>query len=478
MQQQSELPEGWVSANVSDICQLINGRAFKPSDWSDKGLPIIRIQNLNNVKAKFNYCDFEVGSKYYLNSGQLLFAWSGTPGTSFGAHIWERGKAVLNQHIFRVEIDENTINKLFLKHSLNYNIAGYIEKAHGTAGLAHITKKKFETSVLSFPPLAEQHRIVSAIESLFVRLDAANERLDRVPEILKKFRQSVLAAACDGRLTEEWRTLNEDKLNIIDSLNNLDIKNIELDVSNDSEIQLNIPQEWKWSLCNDLCDQNRALTYGVIKLGSEAEDGVPTLRSSDVRWLKIDTNHIKRISPEIASNYSRTFLKGGEILVTVRGTLGGVAVVPQKMKGFNISREVAVIPLINILDAHFFCYAIASKRSQNWLLGMKKGVAYIGINIKDLKNLPLPIPPLSEQHEIVRRVDALFALADSIEAKVAAARERTEKLRQSILAKAFSGELVPTEAELARHEGRDYESADVLLERIKAEQGKGGKKGE
>ena len=86
------------------------------------------------------------------------------------------------------------------------------------------------------------------------------------------------------------------------------------------------------------------------------------------------------------------------------------------------------------------------------------------------------LPPLPEQHEIVRRVDALFNFADSIETKVAAAREKTEKLRQSILAKAFSGELVETEAEIARREGRDYETAEVLLERIKKEKGNNGKK--
>jgi type I restriction enzyme, S subunit len=86
------------------------------------------------------------------------------------------------------------------------------------------------------------------------------------------------------------------------------------------------------------------------------------------------------------------------------------------------------------------------------------------------------LPPIHEQNEIIRRIDAFFALADSIEAKVAAAREKTEKLRQSILAKAFSGELVETEAEIARREGRDYETAEVLLERIKEEKGKKGKK--
>src|SRR5262249_10789940 len=96
-----------------------------------------------------------------------------------------------------------------------------------------------------------------------------------------------------------------------------------------------IPDGWSWVQCGDLCQPERALTYGVIKLGPEVGDGVPTLRSSDVRWLRIEEGHIKRISPRIAAVFSRTFLQGGELLITVRGTLGGVAVTPAHMKGFN-----------------------------------------------------------------------------------------------------------------------------------------------
>ena len=91
------------------------------------------------------------------------------------------------------------------------------------------------------------------------------------------------------------------------------------------------------------------------------------------------------------------------------------------------------------------------------------------VNTTTIARIPVPFPPLAEQHEIVRRVDALFALADKIEARVTAATQRVEKITQAILAKAFRGELVPTEAELARQEGRDYEPASVLLERIRAE---------
>src|SRR5690242_19196182 len=99
------IPKGWISTKIGNIVRLINGRAFKPIEWSKQGLPIIRIQNLNNDKAEFNFCNFRVEDKYLIDNGTLLFAWSGTPGTSFGAHIWNKGKAILNQHIFKVEIN-------------------------------------------------------------------------------------------------------------------------------------------------------------------------------------------------------------------------------------------------------------------------------------------------------------------------------------------------------------------------------------
>jgi type I restriction enzyme S subunit len=120
----------------------------------------------------------------------------------------------------------------------------------------------------------------------------------------------------------------------------------------------------------------------------------------------------------------------------------------------------------------FLLKVIQSKFTQDLIWANAKGSAMPHISITKFGKLPLP-----EQQEIVRRVDALFAFADSVEAKVAAAREKTEKLRQSILAKAFSGQLVETEAEIARREGRDHETAEVLIEKTKEERGKGGKKG-
>lgn len=124
--------------NISDVCDLINGRAFKPSDWSLEGVPIVRIQNLNDISASFQYFKGEIEERYLLHDGDLLFSWSGTPGTSFGAFMWNRGNAVLNQHIFNVIPVKSS--RAYLKVALEYVMPEIVSKAHGGAGMKHITK--------------------------------------------------------------------------------------------------------------------------------------------------------------------------------------------------------------------------------------------------------------------------------------------------------------------------------------------------
>jgi type I restriction enzyme S subunit len=148
-----ELPVGWVEVPIGDLCELRNGRAFKPAEWTDEGIPIVRIQNLNNWQAKFNHYQGEVDANHLLGGGELLFAWSGTPGTSFGAHIWAGGKAALNQHIFRVDFDEVSLRKDFFRYAINQKLNDLIDIAHGGVGLRHVTKGKFEQTEVCLPPL-------------------------------------------------------------------------------------------------------------------------------------------------------------------------------------------------------------------------------------------------------------------------------------------------------------------------------------
>jgi restriction endonuclease S subunit len=161
---------------IGEICDLINGRAFKPEDWErdvSGGLPIIRIQNLNAPDSEFNYYTGEVSDRHIVNPGELLFSWSGSRGTSFGAHIWNGGKAVLNQHIFKVGFDEARATKVYLLLALNRAVAEVEENLHGGVGLVHITKGDLEKIKIPLPPLEVQKEIVAEIEGYQKVIDGA-----------------------------------------------------------------------------------------------------------------------------------------------------------------------------------------------------------------------------------------------------------------------------------------------------------------
>lgn len=134
----------WPKRSIGELCELINGRAFKPEDWGDVGLPIVRIQNLNDPRRPFNYYPGHCSEKHLINSDDVLLSWSGTPGTSFGCFIWSRGTAILNQHIFKVKVRKALILPEFFVHATNSRLEEMISLAHGAAGLRHITKSKLE----------------------------------------------------------------------------------------------------------------------------------------------------------------------------------------------------------------------------------------------------------------------------------------------------------------------------------------------
>lgn len=170
---------------IGKFCQLINGKAFKQSEWTESGYPIIRIQNLNDITKSFNYYSRKIDDRYIVHNGDLLFSWSGTPGTSFGAFIWNRGKAVLNQHIYMIKSNEKISDKKFLKLILNYEINKIIFKSHGGVGLKHITKKDLENIDLFLPPLEDQIRIASVLTRAEKLITKRKESIRLLDELLK-----------------------------------------------------------------------------------------------------------------------------------------------------------------------------------------------------------------------------------------------------------------------------------------------------
>ena len=253
-----ELPEGWKWVRIGGISELYNGRAFKPTDWSNEGLPIVRIQNLNDREAEYNHYAGEVDEQYALHGGELLFAWSGTPGTSFGAHIWWGKEAVLNQHIFKMEFDENLLNKRYFMHAINQQLNKLISVAHGGAGLQHVTKGVFENTAIPLPDLATQESLVSFIDKQCARLDEVSEEIESVLDSSEKRKQSILYKAMTGDLSERWRKENGYSL-----------------------------EEWDRRSVNDIC---RDIKVGIVIKPTRYytdSSGIPAFRSANVREFHV-----------------------------------------------------------------------------------------------------------------------------------------------------------------------------------------------
>ena len=230
---------------------------------------------------------------------------------------------------------------------------------------------------------------------------------------------------------------------------------------------LYLPDKWISVTIEQIASK---VTDGDHNPPKRVENGIPHLTAKNIKNWKITFDNCTYISPDdfevVKTRYNP---QKDDLIITCVGTIGETAIVPDNLV-FSADRNLAVIRLTRKgVDPKFLQYTLNAPLWKEIMKKCSSSTAQPHFYLKDIRSLIIPLPPLSEQQEIVRRIDALFAFADSIESKVAAAREKTEKLRQSILAKAFSGELVETEAEIARREGRDYESAEVLLERIKKE---------
>ncbi len=170
------LPNGWHLQALGDVCDLINGFGFKPQDWRESGLPIIRIQNLNG-SPQFNYFSGDVDQKFHVKNGDLLFAWAGVPGVSFGARIWKGQEAVLNQHIFRV-VPKEGFNKSWLYEILNHITPAIERRAHGfKTSLLHIKRSELVKMLVKVPPKHTQQEIADVSVDLARSRKAIDGRL-------------------------------------------------------------------------------------------------------------------------------------------------------------------------------------------------------------------------------------------------------------------------------------------------------------
>ncbi|HLG98889.1 MAG TPA: restriction endonuclease subunit S [Bryobacteraceae bacterium] len=481
-----ELPEGWAEIELEDhiyIAGRIGWRGLKAEEYTPTGPILISVPNLNygdevNFSKVYHISDsrYDESPEIKLQVGDTLLVKDGAGIGKLGYVADLPGKATVNSSLLVVRPRDQLLSHRYLFYYLKgprfQEIA--LQRITGST-TPHLFQKDIKQFKILVPPLHEQGRIAGRIAVFADQANACCGRLSKVPKILKAFRQSVLAAACCGRLTEDWRDSRSSKDTAAALLEEIATyrrrrapKRYQVDYPVDDADGL--PDSWAWSSVGNVTSHIADVDHRMPKPQSR---GIPYISTKDFTDSGIDFDNAKRISShdfELLSKKIRP--EQGDLLLSRYGTIGEVRRVSTKID-FQVSYSVAIIktlPVDGFTDWLHLC--LLNMDAQRQMSDSIRASSQPDLGLEYIRLLRIPIAPVSEQHEIVSRVEALFKLANKIEERVAAATERADKLTQAMLAKAFRGELVPTEAELARKEGRDYESASILLERIKAERDK------
>ena len=483
-----EVPEGWVWTTLGETCS-------KPQyGWTTKGTEQGRIRLLRTTDitkggidwSSVPFCaeDPPAPSKYQLVEGDIVISRAGSVGVSA---LLERPipAAVFASYLIRFKASG------ILPRVLAYYLQSpkyWAEIGDNASGIAMLNVNATKLAVLRFPlaPLPEQHRIVVKLDELFSELDAGVVALERAQTNLQSYRASVLKAAVEGKLTEEWRRKNlpdetgeellqsilverrkrweEEQLAKFKAKGQNPPKNWQQKYKEpgepDSSNLPELPDGWCWATVDQITAGNRTSAYGVLKPGPEVPGGIPLVRVGNIR-NGVVSGQLKRIAPEVASRYGRTRLRGGELLITLVGAIGRTAVVPSELSGVKTARAVGVVPISSMLDPRWIELWFRSPLQRHRMIGKAHEVARKTLNLEDVRNATVALPPASELDTILLAVEQTErGLTPTVE-HMKESVSFSGALRQSILKRAFEGRLVAQDP----HD----EPASVLVERIRAE---------
>jgi len=427
---EANLPVGWNMVTLRDVASYINGRAFKPSEWEESGLPIIRIQNLNDHSAPYNYSSILHEDKFLVRYGDLLFAWS----ASLGAHIWHGKDAWLNQHIFRVE-PNGSANKKYLYYALKYIVTDLYAKTHGS-GMVHITKGPFLATKIPLPLISEQEAIISKIDELFSDLDNSIEELQKIKMQLGIYRQAVLKNAFEGKLIKD-----SIRKNLSNTQQQVDVKpfNSSIDIA----LPL-LPHNWCWTTIGEI---SNGVEYGSSKKSLKIGK-IPVLRMGNIQSGKFKWSDL--VYTDDDNEIAKYVLNAGDVLFNRTNSpvlVGKTAIYngeqPAIFAGYLI--RIKHKEYVNSRYLNYYLNSPIARQCGNKL--KTDGVNQSNINGKKLCQYPFPLCSPDEQKQVVMEIESRLSVCEQIEQTVDDSLRKAEHLRQSILKQAFEGKLVPQEQE-------------------------------
>ncbi|MGI6783067.1 MAG: restriction endonuclease subunit S [Aminivibrio sp.] len=456
------LPAGWVETALPRVA-LLNPKSFLDDATEVAFVPMPHVPTNFSDKMRFEnrlWGDVKKGFTHFRND-DVIFA-KITP-------CFENGKATIvpnlpNAHgagstefyVLRPIIVPSAFLFYWVKTSAFLKTAE--AQMAGTVGQKRVPKSFVESHPFPLPPLNEQKRIVAKLDDIMPRIDSVKERLEKIPAILKRFRQSVLNAAVTGKLTEKWREEHPE----LESADELLNEKMRMDKQHYASYwnDFDIPQKWICALLKNIAD----LRLGKM-LDSSKNKGVSMLylRNINVRWFGFDLESLKEIRITQAEKEALS-IRPGDVFVCEGGEPGRSAVWKAPESNITFQKALHRVRMKIAFLPDLLVYNLKADADKQKLDELFTGSTIKHFTGRSLAGYPVAIPPLDEQKEIVRQVDKLLTLADKMEEHYQKARVKVDALAQSILAKAFRGELV--------QQNPDDEPAEKLLQRIQEEKAK------
>ena len=447
---QDDLPSTWALTNLGAVINYGRTNKAEPHEITD-GDWILELEDIekdsSRLLQKMTFLQRQSKStKNRFQAGDVLY---GKLRPYLNKVLIAGDSGYCTTEILPLKAGPHIDNRYFFYWLKHPAFLKYVEAESHGMNMPRLGTETGRAAPFVLAPRNEQTRIANQLDALLTRVQACNDRFDAIPALLKRFRQTVLDAAVSGALSEDWR-LSADQSDAGDS---------------PGSVVADLPEGWRWSCPEEIKAGDRhALAIGPfgssLKVSDYKSEGVPLVFVREIRSRNFSSGSTKFVSIHKAQELKAHSIQGGDLLITKMGDPpGDIAIYPEGAPLAVITADCVRLRVDRTVAlAAFVGYTIVCTDARERLRDITAGVAQRKISLSRFRHFPLPLAPLREQAEIVRRVEALFALADRIEARCTAARAQAQRLTPLVLAKAFRGELVQQDP--------NDEPASVLLARI------------
>ncbi len=382
----------WETVRLGDVATYINGYAFKPSDWSNSGLSIIRIQNLTGNDYETNYYSGEYNKKYEVKNGDVLISWS----ASLGVYEWKNSTALLNQHIFKAQFDKLAVDKSYFIHTVSYLLNDMLKETHGST-MKHITKPRFDNILFPYPPLEIQKQIAENLDKVTRTIELCNAILEKLDLLVK------------ARFVEMF-----------------------------GDIQKN-DKNWIERPLGEICE--KIIRYPTFYGMDYIESGTRVIRIGNILndgHMETNDDNYVFVYNGVNVDFPETVIEENDIVMAVRGD-GSAAkrigfITEKCLLGANISPNLIRIKAdSNVILPIFLFYYLTGEIGQKRLDTYVNKTAKKNIAAKDIVKVISPVPPLDLQQQFAAFIEQI----DKTKSKVKQTLEKAETLKKALMQKYF-----------------------------------------